>query len=144
MRNYLLVALATTALVGCATTPVPITAAKQAPSDRLLAFQDKPTGPSGTITVIRDDGLIGGGCYQAVSINGKTAARLDVGEKSTFFVSPGEVLLRAGRDPQGKGLCSIGQDDWTQRETLIKQDEHKYFRMSIDTSGKNDIQRVEP
>lgn len=128
------------ALTGCATTPVPATSAKQAPADRVLAFQTKPEGPSGKLIVTRDEGFLGGGCFYALSIalsiNGTVAARLDVGETSAFFVSPGEVLLLAGRDPQGKALCALGQDEWTQRETLVRDKETKYFRLSIDMNGK--------
>ena len=144
MRSYLTLAVMATVLAGCATTPVPPATAKQAPPERVLAFQARLTGPEGTLVVIRDAGFIGGGCYYAVSINGTTAARLDVGERSSFFVTPGEVLLRAGRDPHGKALCSLGQDDWTQRETVVKDGETKYFRLSIDANGKTDIQRAEP
>lgn len=138
---FLFIALA---LTGCATTPVPATSAKQTPAERVLAFQTKPEGPSGKLIVTRDEGFLGGGCFYALSINGTVAARLDVGETSAFFVSPGEVLLRAGRDPQGKALCALGQDEWTQRETLVRDKETKYFRLSIDMNGKTDIQRADP
>lgn len=138
---FLFIALA---LTGCATTPVPATSAKQAPAERVLAFQTKLEGPSGKLIVTRDEGFLGGGCFYALSINGIVAARLDVGETSAFFVSPGEVLLRAGRDPQGKALCALGQDEWTQRETLVRDKETKYFRLSIDMNGKTDIQRADP
>ena len=130
-------------LAGCATTPVPVASAKQVPAERLLAFQSKPEGASGKLIVTRDEGFLGGACFYALSINGITAARLDAGETSAFFVSPGEVLFRAGRDPQGKALCALGQDEWTQRETLIRDKEIKYFRLSIDMNGKTDIQRAE-
>lgn len=143
MRFMFSVAIAAITLTGCATTPIPSTMAKPAPSERLLAFQEKPNGSSGMLTVTRDAGFLGGGCYYAVSINGTTAARLDVGEKSTFYVPAGEVILRAGRDPYGKALCGLGQDEWTQRETLLKAGEAKYFRMSIDANGKSDIQRAD-
>jgi hypothetical protein len=71
------------------------------------------------------------------------AARFDVGETAHFYVDPGEILLRVGRDPLGKGLCATGQDRWTQRETVIKSGETKYFRISTDANGKKDIERAE-
>jgi hypothetical protein len=142
MRSLLSAVGAIVVLAGCATTPVSSNNAKEAPPERLLAFQEKLLSPSGILTVTRDVGFLGSGCFYAVSINGITAARLDVGEKSTFYVSPGEVVLRAGRDPEGKALCGLGQDEWTQRETLLRSDEKKYFRMSIDANGKSDIQRA--
>ncbi|MRW93739.1 hypothetical protein GJ699_27465 [Duganella sp. FT80W] len=101
------------------------------------------SGTTGTLVVTRDTGFMGGGCYLSVSLNGTLAARLDVSEKSTFFVPQGEVLIRAGRDPEGKAFSSTNQDNWTQRETIIKAGETKYFRLSIDANGKPDIQRSE-
>jgi hypothetical protein len=128
---------------GCATTPIPAASAKETPPARVLAFQNKPNGPFGTLVITRDVGYLGGGCYNSVTLNGTLAARMDVGEKSTFTVPPGEILMRVGRDPEGKALCGTSQDEWTQRETSIKADETKYFRLSIDANGKADIQRSE-
>lgn len=141
-REHFLVFLILT-LAGCATTPVTIEAAKQAPVSRLLAFQEERQSTTAILVVTRDEGFLGGGCYYSVAINGTLAARLDVGETSRFYAEPGEVLLRAGRDPQGKGLCGVVQDEWTQRETILRPNETKYFRLSIDANGKTDIQRSE-
>jgi len=128
-------------LGGCATTPVPISAAKQAAADRVLAFQIVTDNKTATLTVIRDHGLLGSACYFAVYINQVLAARLDVAEFARFYVEPGEVVLRAGGDPQGTGLCGFASDMWTQRETILKPGEQKSFRMSFDQSGRFDIQR---
>jgi hypothetical protein len=131
------------AIAGCATTPVPPSEASALPQDRLLAFQAKPQTPSGMLVITRDTGFIGGGCYFALWINGRLAARFGAGEKSTFFVPPGEVLLRVGRDPHGGGLCSasVAPTEWTQRETALRQDETKHFRLTIDANGKTDVYR---
>lgn len=141
-HHALFIALCLT-LCGCATTPIPASTAKQVPDSRLLAFKAQPSGQFGTLVVTRDEGLLGSACFYAVSVNGVTAARLDVGEKATLFVEPGELVLRAGRDPQGKGVCSGDKDNWTQRETLLRANETKYFRLSLDANGKPDIQRGE-
>jgi len=144
MTRLLLPALLLTLLLGgCETTPVPMSAAKQASADRVLAFQ-KPAGEkSATLIVIRDDGLVGSGCNFALHINQVLAARLEAAEFARFYVEPGEIVLRAGWDPQGKGLCSFGQDQWTQRETFLKPGEKKSFRLSFGTSGRFDIQRTD-
>lgn len=132
-----------TTLAGCATTPVPLSQAKQVPADRLLAFQGGITGPSAKLSVTRDAGFLGGGCYLALVINGKLAARFDTGEVANFDIAPGEVLLRVGGDPLGKGMCAIGQSNyWTQRETILHPDETKYFRLTISDGGM-DIHRAE-
>jgi hypothetical protein len=144
MRRTLVAISILLLLAGCATTPTPIGEAKQAPQGRLLAYQEKNVNTTGTLVITRDAGFVGGGCYYGVSINGIFAARLDVGETSRFFLIPGEILLRAGRDPQGIGLCGAGKDEWTQRETILRQHETKFFRLSIDAFGKTDIQRADP
>jgi hypothetical protein len=125
-----------------ATTPVSHEKAQPVPRERLLAFQE-PTAAGSSIVVTRDTGLLGSGCFYAFLINGKLAARFNPAETATFYVEPGELLLRSARDPEGKGLCALGQDQWTQRETLLRADERKYFRLSIGADGKTDIQRTE-
>lgn len=132
------------ALVGCATTPPPTSEVRPVPQERLLAYQNQLGSTSASLVVTRDAGLVGSGCYYALSINGSLAARFDVSERAVFFLEPGEVLLRVGRDPLGKALCARGQDEWTQRETYLKGGETKYFRMSLDMNGKSDIQRADP
>lgn len=128
---------------GCATVPISSNSATPAPLDRILYYSDKTPKTTSTIVVTRDVGYMGSACFYALMINGQLAARFGVGEKATFYVEPGEILLRVGRDPQGKGLCGTMQDDWTQRETIMRPGETKYFRLSIDANGKTDIQRSE-
>jgi hypothetical protein len=130
-------------LAGCATTPLPAAQAKPAPKDRILAFQEKTATKNATAVVTRDEGLLGSGCYYGFWINGVLAARFDVAETSSFFIEPGEHVLRVGIDPQGKGLCAVGPGYWTQRETILRADEPKFFRLSIDPNGKADIERSE-
>lgn len=128
---------------GCATTPMPLEDAKQIPAERVLAFQTSDDMKTATLTVIRDKGFVGSGCYTALWINQILAARLGTKEVAKFFVEPGELLLRAGRDPQGKGLCAIGQDWWVQRETILRLGEQKSFRLTIGVDGEYDIIRYE-
>jgi predicted component of type VI protein secretion system len=141
MKKVLLVGVVLSVLCGCATTPVSIKDAKQMPKDRLLAFQTKDANKTATLTVIRDEGFLGSGCYYGLWINQTLAARVDVAEFAKFYVEPGEILLRIGRDPQGQGLCGIDQDNWTQRETIMKPGDQKTFRMTIDENAKLDIFR---
>ena len=143
MKTFFLGASVVVLLAGCATTPTPVTEATQAPSNRLLAYQEKNAETTSTLIVTRDSGFLGGGCYYAVSINGVLAARLGPGETSSFFLAPGEILLRSGRDPQGRGLCGFDAGEWTQRESVLHQHEIKHFRLLIDANGKTDIQRAD-
>lgn len=128
-------------LFGCATTPTLISDAKQTPQDRILAFQTQDGDNTSTLIVIRDTGFLGGGCYASLYINKVLAARLDVAEVVRFYLEPGEVLLRVGLD--GKGLCSVNKNYWTQRETSLKHGEQKTFRVSISPAGTLDIQRAD-
>ena len=77
----------------------------------------------------------------ALWINQTLAARLDTSEVAKFYLEPGEILLRVGRDPQGKGLCALGQDQWVQRETILRPGEQKTFRMTTGDNGQFDIIR---
>jgi hypothetical protein len=128
---------------GCATTPVRHSDAIKAPQDRVLSYQTINDKATSTIVITRDEGFLGGGCYYAVFINTILAARLNPAETVNFYVEPGEIMLKVGRDPQGKGLCAVGQDEWTQRETIMRPHETKYFRLTIDVNGKTDIQRAD-
>jgi hypothetical protein len=129
-------------LGGCATTPVASATATPAPLDRLLAFQEQTDETSATLVITRDQGFLGSASYYSVMLNGTVAARLDVGETARFYIKPGEILLRVGRS-FGYRLMRLGQDEWTQRETVVRQGETKYFRLSIDANGKTDVQRSE-
>jgi hypothetical protein len=106
-------------MAGCASTPTSLIDAKQVPGERLLALQDATPDRSATLVVTRDQGFVGGGCYFSFLVNGAHAARFDVGESARFYVAPGEVLLRAGRDLMGQGLCGLGKEYWTQREVEL-------------------------
>lgn len=141
MKNIFLWISAVLLLAGCATTPTPIAQAKQAPSDRLLAYQEKQLNTTSTLIVTRDTGLLGSACYYAVSINGVLAATLSAGESARFFLPPGEALLQSGRDPKGSGLCATELKNVTQRETILRANETKHFRLSLGMDGKSDIQR---
>ncbi|MHB1953669.1 MAG: hypothetical protein ACYCOU_07935 [Sulfobacillus sp.] len=144
MKYFAVLVSATLTLAGCATTPMAPSSASSVPPERVVAFQEPIAGPSGTLIVTRDKGFLGGGCYYGFYINDVLAARMDNSETAKFAVVPGELVLRAGRDPQGRALCGMGQQEWTQRETLLRDGETKYFRLSIDANGKTDIQRADP
>lgn len=143
MRCLLVCLFGISLLAGCATTPTPIAQAQKAPPSRLLAFQEKSEAANATLVLTRDEGFIGRGCFYALWINSVLATRLGVAESGTFYVAPGEQLLKVGRDPMGQGACGLDSDNWTQRETVLRPNEQKAFRLSIDANGKLDIQRAE-
>jgi len=121
----ILTAMVMIGLAGCATSPVPSTQAVNAPADRLLAHQADLTG-AGKITVIRDSGFLGSGCYATIFLNGDRAAKLDQKEKATFILPPGEWVVGAALE--GSGLCGANEKR-TETETILKQGQEKYFRV---------------
>lgn len=143
MRTTLISLIGAFTLAGCATTPIPAAQAKPAPKERVVAFQEKTSANNSMAVVTRDSGILGSGCLYGFWIDGTLAARLDVAETASFFVEPGEHVLRVGIDPQGRGLCAAGSGNWTQRETILRANERKFFRLSIDQNGKADIERSE-
>lgn len=137
--------ISATILAGCSTTPVPLAEAIPISPDRALAFQQQSDTANAKLIVTRDSGMIAKGCYMAFSINGKLAARYKASEVGTFYLEPGEHVLKYGSDAQGRGLCSFASDDyWIQRETILRPGETKRFRLSIEAeNGKLDISRSE-
>lgn len=109
-----------------------------------MGFQSAVAGPSGTLVLTRDKGALGSGCYYGFYVNEKLAARMDNSETASFVVPTGELVLRVGGDPSGRGLCGLSKQQWTQRETTFRDGERKFFRLSIDLNGKADIQRADP
>src|SRR5471032_1498791 len=75
-------------LVGCSSTSADRDKVKPVPADRLLAYQ-APVDNAGEIVVNRDVGMIGGGCYVAISIDHTVAARIGIGEEAHFKVPAG-------------------------------------------------------
>lgn len=140
---FLTVGLIGSVLAGCATTPVSPAQASAVPASRLYSFQ-QPTSPdSGSLVVTRDQGFIGSACYYALFINDTLAARYGQSEGATFYVEPGEVLLKYGRDPKGKALCGTSKDQWSELETIIKPKQTKHFRLTIDANGRPVVQRAD-
>ena len=110
-------ALAVALSAGCATSPTPSSEAKQAPANQLSAYQAKPTGAYGRLQVIRDSGQTGSLCAMAVFIDGKQAAKLDPGQKASFFLPPDSVSVGAAYT--GSGICSMGAAR-VEREAIVK------------------------
>lgn len=89
MRAILVVAMLMT---GCATAPTPIADARPTHQERI--YYRAPEGKSLATTVfIRDTGLAGSAIYQNLIINEERAASIDVGEKTTLQLPPGEYVL---------------------------------------------------
>lgn len=130
--RFLLGFVAVALLSGCASPPT-INEADKVPDDRMLAFQSKGKGSDAAITVFREGGFASSGCFFAVLVDGKLAARLDTHEKATFYVKPGRRIIGVGPDPQGNPLCSSNSGFRREVATLIESGETQLFRISINT-----------
>jgi hypothetical protein len=128
--------LAVALLAGCSTSPTPSSEAKQAPPSQLMAYQIKPAGAFGVLQVIRDSGHTGSMCSMAVFIDGKQAARLDAGQKASFYLPPETVSVGAAYT--GSGMCSMGADR-VEREATVKDGAVKKYRVFTGGDGQIDI-----
>ncbi len=102
--RILIAAVAVAMLAGCASTAISVRDAKPVPADEVYAFQSKPVGDSGKITVVRDSGAVGSGCDIVVYVDGRKAAKIGTGQRATFYLPPGSPNLGAGL--AGSGLCA--------------------------------------
>ncbi|ROM84887.1 hypothetical protein V5F23_09895 [Pseudomonas sp. WP18] len=136
--RILIAAIAVALLAGCSTSAVSPSEAKPVPKDRLLSFTVQPKEPYGTVVVTRDTGFMGGGCFVAVHVDGKLAARIDTGEVARFYLPVGDHLVGMGIDKQGGGMCS-----WTdmlkEQSAILKEGQVKRFRIGGDSQTGLDI-----
>lgn len=100
-------ALPLLALVGCSSHSASPDIVTQVPAERLLAYQ-QPVEGGGQIVVSRDIGMLGGGCYMALLIDRKVAARIGIGEEARFQVPQGARTVGIGLDEQDDSLCNKG------------------------------------
>jgi len=98
MRTILAAALI---VAGCATVPTPVSQAIPTPADRIY-YPDARNGPVATVIFVRDTGFVGSAVYQNLTINEERGAAIDVGERATLRLSPGEyVFAVTPTDPFG-------------------------------------------
>ncbi|HEN8714610.1 TPA: hypothetical protein U8203_005102 [Pseudomonas putida] len=130
--RILIGALGGALLAGCATSPVPLGEAVQAPSERVTGYQ-KPVEGGGTVIVVRDRGFVGSGCYATVFLNGKPVARLDTKEKASFYVPAGHWTLGARVD--GEALCSLGNER-LEDSVIVEPGQTKKYRIYTSSEGE--------
>jgi hypothetical protein len=118
-------------LAGCASSAISVRDAKPVPSDEVYAFQTKPAGESGKITVVRDSGAVGSGCDIVVYVDGRRAAKIGTGQRATFYLPPGSPNLGAGL--AGSGLCA-GAAIRTIAAT-VQPGKESLYRISGDMAG---------
>ncbi|WP_350017107.1 hypothetical protein ABNK63_07845 [Rhodanobacter sp. IGA1.0] len=141
MKQVTFVVMAVLALAACATKPVRPSEALQVPQDRLIAYQSPITG-GGEITVVRDKGMTGGGCYAGIFVGGELAAKVGTGEKASFQLPAGRAVVSA--KAVGAGLCGIGAQDRGERSTEIhvESGQHRIYRLALSSAGEVSINPI--
>ena len=129
--RILIGALVVGLLAGCASTAISVRDAKPVPADEVYAFQSKPAGESGKITVVRDSGAVGSGCDIVVYVDGRKAAKVGTGQRVTFYLPAGSPNLGAGL--AGSGLCA-GAAIRTIAAT-VRPGKESLYRISGDMAG---------
>lgn len=133
----IIAACAVLALTGCMTQPPRADQIREPSPDRLLAYQSVSDGDA-TIVVTRDVGFSGGGCYAAVFIDGKVVAKLDTGERATFYVPSGPRILGAWNT--GAALCGYREGkDRKEVDAAVKPGETRKFRITINPNAGLEI-----
>ncbi|WGL63962.1 3-isopropylmalate dehydratase [Pseudomonas sp. CW003PS] len=141
MRSFL-IALPLVLLAGCSSFRGNPEDIKPVPEDRLLAFQEAQENGA-QIVVNRDFGMMGGGCYVAIEVDRKVAARIGVGEVATFQVRPGTRVVGITPDRMDNTLCGMGR---LLREVAVpvKTGETQYLRIVSQNKGGFDIRPDTP
>ncbi|MDX5371996.1 MAG: 3-isopropylmalate dehydratase [Pseudomonadaceae bacterium] len=136
MRS-LLVVLPLVLLAGCSSFRPDPENIKPVPADRLLAYQDVREG-GGQLVVNRDMGLMGGGCYVAIEVDRKLAARIGMAEVASFNVPAGTRVLGLTLDPLDDTLCGMGR---LHKEVAVKVEPGttQYFQVVSENRGGFDI-----
>ena len=132
MRLIGLLALTSTLIAGCSTSPISSNEADPVPAARLSAYQSKPSGPFGTLIVTRDTGFSGAACNTVVYIDGKKSAEVGSGETARFLVPVGERIV--GVKPTS--ICGGGLKE---RSLVMESGGAKKYRISIDNSMSMDL-----
>ncbi|EPF66313.1 hypothetical protein [Pseudomonas syringae] len=91
-------------LAGCSSAPISVGQAEPVPADELYAYQTKPAGDSGKVTVIRDKDLVGSGCDIVVYVDGRKAAKVGTGQRVSFYLKTGSPSIGVGLAESG--LCA--------------------------------------
>lgn len=129
--KYLVLLLLSAILCACSTSQIDASSAEAVPSERVIAYQDKPAGEYGTIVVTRDTGFMGGGCKAGFWIDSVRSATFATGETASFYRPPGVITLTVG--PGGGGLCA----SWDRKsiETTLKPGQTRRYRIAFFANG---------
>ncbi|MGC6405171.1 hypothetical protein ACNO7K_01820 [Bisgaard Taxon 45] len=129
MKKLLTIAFCSLFIAACATSPVVVQKAKQVPPDRILAYGDYNPNYA-KVTIIRDAGYQGSGCYLGVILKQTLIGRFSPEEKADFYIPEGKHKFAVIADPFGRGLCSVEFNPAVEEQTITK-DKDNLFRISL-------------
>ena len=95
-------------MVGCATSPVPLTKSEPGTYNPALSSSLRTQTPqTGTLVVIRDSGMLGGMCKEVVSVDAQEIGYVHTSQELTVYLTPGqhEVYVEIGEH----SLCATGR-----------------------------------
>ncbi len=132
--RYLLATVLLLSLLGCATTPIPTSAARDVPRSRVLSatLLERKEG-LGQVVVKRDEGFSASACNSRVYANGTPVAEIAPGEKVIFYLPEGEQMLAA----MATGICIGGL---VETKASVSRSRPAVFRISYGSSGEFSIQ----
>lgn len=131
----------TVILIACASTPT-VSSSISVPTDRHLLHSATTEKNTSEIVIVRDRSFAGGACYYAVYVDNQLAARIGAAEKVALKIEPGERHIKITRDPQGRGLCSLG-NDMTEQKVALGRSDKRYFQLSTSISGWPHLEGIE-
>ena len=136
MRQFLFV-VPLVLLAGCSSFRPDAENITEVPGDRLLAYQEQQKN-GGQLVVNRDMGLMGGGCYVAIEVDRKLAARIGMAEVASFQVPAGTRVLGLKVDPLDDTLCGMGR---LHKEVAVKvtPGSVQYFHVVSENRGGFDL-----
>lgn len=125
----ILVMLSTFVITGCATQPIPNSAAVSVPSERVIDSKYlQPIPEGGQVTVKRDGGALGSMCSTRVFINAKPIADIRVSEKVVLYLAYGEYIFSTSSN----GICGGGVSEL---RSSVKVGDELNFRIGYGASG---------
>ena len=136
MRSLLAV-LPLVALCACSSFRPDAENIRPVPADRQLAYQDE-LQDGGRLVVNRDMGLMGGGCYVALEVDRKLAARIGMAEVVSFNVPAGTRVLGLKVDPLDDTLCGMGRLN-KELAVQVTPGSTQYFHVVSENRGGFDI-----
>jgi hypothetical protein len=117
--------IALVAVVGCATSPLPVTNSRPIPTQRIMHLPVvSQRERAAKVTIVRDTGFPGSMYSVVVRLNGRRLAAFETGESLAFSVDPGDYVLAVELQP---GLREYS--------LTANASQHYFYRISVVAEG---------